>query len=358
MDSRFIHALTGLALLSGLPSQAQLLAPAHDQQWWLGSKLVTAPAAYPPKVVIEDIPTRQKREVEYPKGTRNVWFADHAIWSYRVTRDEQGTRGHLGMQPWGSEWRKMSVLERDEPQLPDRVYPLSDQWFLGNRELGFVHDKKAGHFALFRLNSKERLELQEVLDLRVNDIPYALLDKKGSVPNPVLGTPGSNFITDYRVLPWEGGLVLAHYWTGCLWVLDSRGRIRHALNPMELKRVHFKRGIEVAVKTIQPTRDGRLLIAMRNEQAVKTIPFLFDTEITLDHMKDPKRMRRSEEALVESIEKFPDLEWYECEPASGNFRRIPTPHGGADKLSKPKDAMFYTFTFRPDGSIESTVKPR
>lgn len=268
---------------------------------------------------------------------------------------------------------------------PDLAIPLRNGKVLTVHSNPAADGDEPSHFGLFTRREDGTYTLQSVYDMGLPHKPWAKIPgSKG--PSEWRGNPLAYALTDTAYeLPWGvtrvgDFAVVCHATTGLIWVFDlDTGQMKRLSKvfPEVDKRLSDLSSIECAVLLWQPTRTDTLLLCTRTEEA-----FLNARKANAEAMAkvgpQPKlnrdgdnpeaawrtfqdqlkvHMDRTLAAQQSGFAAYPELLWWEYDPATGKFQRTSSPVGAPDLVVDARNAASMVLTQSKEGQFSIKLRP-
>lgn len=255
------------------------------------------------------------------------------------------------------------TLQGGDALRPLAILPLEDRRLLLALPFGGaglpVGDKFSS-LVVIKRREQGGWEATDAVDLALDLFDEAKLKAGPKVPSASVLKPG-------KALVWQDILVPVLLQAGAFPVLylprtgrlislspkDGSVRQNTLVYPSVLEPEHRNKQKEVALIGAAATRDGKLVVATRTEDAVLHAREIFQTELR-SKGKLPVEVFQKEvdQATASALEAFPDVHYWEWDPETGQIHRIPVPEGLPSKLRRFRDLA----SFRLRTSVDGTVR--
>lgn len=293
-----------------------------------------------------------------PMGLKIAGLNDHVTVLY------QRVKGGLELFycNQGGKPESQGRLQGTDALRPLAIIPLEDRRLMLALPFGGAALPVAGRFSpLVVIKRREQgdWEATDAVDLALDLFDEAKLKAGPKVPSASVLKPG-------RGLAWQDILVPVLLQAGAFPVmyLPRTGRLI-SLNPTDgtvrqntlvypsvLVPEHRNKQKEVALIGASATRDGKLVVATRTEDAVLHAREIFQADLR-SKGKLPAEVFQKEvdQATASALEAFPEVHYWEWDPDTGHIHRIPVPEGLPSKLRRFKDLASFRLRASVDGEV-------
>ena len=263
---------------------------------------------------------------------------------------------------WGKPWERVATFKPDHGVANAlAAFPLENDRFLLASKFHFSFVDGTYPLAIAKLNSVSGyLELERPEDLGLGG-PYTKnlsatgkkITENESIsrrnPNSIIYRNLTTESTPTMISIGDRPIIFSMY-LGVIWIFDSHGNLRKkcVLYP-EVKDEDYKNlfHFERAILGWQLTPEHKILLATRSIDAVllarKSHPILYTDGSTY-----PLYALKAHNDWA--AKDFPDIQWWEFDPETGDFHRTSVPPNfpnRLDQLANPDSQVLFTFT--PEG---------
>lgn len=361
--------------VSALSLAAQTLPAERIPQFWEGDRLITLEGS---RMVVES--PKAPKEVRFlgeglvASYRREYWDGSYWVCQPMARDGVEGWALHRSSD--GLQRELMAWVPKNLPEGP--VYNLSP--LPGNRYLVvskrlFVRSNQASFLAVGRVDDRKQIQIDQLVDVDLGD----RLLEGASKPEFLQKPEHLLYLTGFIAGPLRAGdhLLFAHRPAGRFLVLDGKTLKTRFIRlferiPDALYASEAALRLEHAVLGMQPRKNGHVLIASRSEEAVLKAreherAFGLDTLATNESdplrqrqavqqgLQDPQRKALGEALQDEGAVRYPEVLWWDLDPATGTITPEPTPVGAPSALTQAR--FIRRFTFRFDEAERVKVQP-
>ena len=356
----------GLLLLLALPTSlmAQAYATRSDPEFWHRGQLVTDKGSF---LKFEGLKPKDIREVK-----KNTYF-DKAIdefedqfWTVKKAGSTaEDARLELYASPDAIHWNLEGYVKNQGSARPLGIWPVQGDRFLAvfdrHVEMGEGSDKEASPFVLLRRGKTNAFDLAKLLPCGfVGRLRWK--DKDGmyyfAPENALL-----SLIWGKEFVRTPSALVLFNTSTGYFWSVDTGkeslelrfGALYPEIQGPKLG-VDASDSMQIPILAVHPRPNGHVLIASRSEDAMfksreAEAKLLSARPLVRGVKSDTKDEISREEAMQMGVKAYPDLLWWDLDPATMQFKREDPPVGAPGKLRDLAFLRKFTFQQKADGSV-------
>lgn len=361
MIPRWIITLV-FALGSTLPAVAQMLPAEQAKSFWRPQDLA---------VVKDGICTLQNRadgktrSFKIPSDYREIHATDEGFWANRMTGRKGSRDNEVYFSPDGTHWHLQATWPMRGVSPSCRIYAMKGGRYLGVATMApFVLGEASSFFAVLRQGKGSLLEIDALLPMGI-------------------GKHSPGWIFGPTVVQAPEGWAVVNIRTGHIWLVKDTGervRIRTTklYDSVKDSSIEELGSIDPPILGCQPALDGTLLIAARSEEAIlrapelrkaarkdQPIPQMGEEIGDLDSsrpgpnpqleakLKALTQRLQAQAAQVEGpiLAKFPELAWWELDPATSRFTKVAAPPGAPQQLLTPEVYRAFRFRFDVKGRV-------
>ncbi len=358
-----LWSLLAIGLLGTGPLHAQVYGARAIPQFWKDGSLVRDQGS---ELVIEGPrPGDQKTIKKNPIYGKPYDVFEGRFWTSQ--RPEDGkviSRLTLYSSGDGQTWHPEGFLRYWADERPLGIWPLQKDRFLAVYAWHLERGEKKSPFAILKRGHEDEFE---ILDLPAPGFPGRLRykDKEGwaFAPENVQLAFGWNEAKNLSFVRTPTALVLYNPMAGYFWSVDTTKEVPElrfgALYPaMKGPWLGDKSDfIQPPLLTVQPRPDGHVLIASRSEAAMFKA-----REIEATHqfpgVADPRapslpahRDQEKENVAAYSLQKYPELLWWDLDPARMSFKREDPPDGAPPHFTSVAQLRRFTFRVESNGRV-------
>lgn len=360
-------ALCVMAPLAGQTGRPQPCA----LQSWSDRELYTPDSPLPHQTRARlEAPGKRPRTIPLPAGTMDSHYLDG--WIHVLAKDAEGRRFRFLKSRNGEAWESLGALAFADilPSIPLQFLPLGNGRLLVRTYQPLHWRGRNSILGIFRTGPKDRVELD---DLVLDDALEGMLETL-NLPGPdgkIRATAG--FRAPFRMafmLPQAFHLVatrdahiLVNAHLGHLLALDRQDghklRARDVFGYGEAKALKSLEEFEHCLLGVQPTPEGRLLLATRSEDAFQNARKVFAprplSTVELAAFKEKRSegltvfLADQKRARAESLKAFPEIFYWDFDPLTGDLIRQPTPAGLPGQLLGSELLSAFSIQFQADG---------
>ena len=240
------------------------------------------------------------------------------------------------------------------------IVPLKNGKYLLPATRPIIEDERGAYlFGIFTKNKKNQLELEKPLTDVFSKPHWA---KTGG---QLYSLQDSTKMGLFHVCRTDTKIVVHFPDVGWFFVFSPEdGRyLRKARVFLDVSEDAIRAGKEFGPVGLgfEPRRDGRVVFATMSKEYVELAIEMFPTPTLADMGIKPEDMDKSSSLTIQleklkevedkRIKKWPQVLWWEFDPDTGKFDRIPTPEGFPDKLKGRDDAWNFDWRIRADGTL-------
>ena len=235
------------------------------------------------------------------------------------------------------------------------IIPLKNGKYLLPATRPIIEDDNGFHlFGIYRKNKKNQLELEKTLTEVFSKPHWA---KTGGQSHSIQERTKTGL---YYFCRTDTKIVVHFPYVGWFFVFSPEdGRfLRKARVFIDVTEEAIKSGKEFGPVGLgfEPRQDGRIVFATMSKEFVLLGMELFPPPPFKDedlHKGDTlnEYLKNYKEVEDKRIKKWPQVLWWEFDPDTGKFDRIPTPEGFPDKLKGRDDAWNFYWRIRADGTL-------
>jgi hypothetical protein len=315
-------------------------------------------------LVVEGLSKKDRKTIEkeaYFSGPYDV-FEDRFWTTKKVEGESNEVRLVLYSSADARHWSQEGYLPVSRDERPISIWPLQRDKFLAAYSWHIERGRQSSPFAILKRGEGNRFEIDSLPN---PGFPGRLRHKEKDSGNWVFAAENAMLSLTWgrRFVRTPSALVLCNTMTGYFWVVNTD---REAPE-VELVKLYPKlSGIYLGEKsdtiqppllTVQPMRDGKVIITSRSEEATfrsREVEqgFQFRTPPDLKTPQYPKGDEGAkEQAYSHGLTAFPDLMWWNLDPSSLTLKKMDTPNGFAPHFQNLKQLREFTFTLEPDGNV-------
>lgn len=351
-----------LIVLSGSALRAQLVPKDGATQYWDGAKLITQDFGDDAIRIQSPVPGESRVIKVDGFFRRPLDFHEGRFWGLKsIDLPDGRVRLDLYSSLDAVHWSQELSISK---QIPEgriyRILPVKGDTFLLVSSKTFIKGEATSPFALAKRDGKGGLKFGALLDLglkypwftRANGTGFVIPSVPGWEFNPKLGR--LIFGVSANFLRTPDAILLPEMATGLMWILrtDTENpkltcvRIFDALKDEVLVGTW---NFEWAVLGIQSRPNGHFLIASRTLEAVLHSR---EEEKQLKPITSPQgeaqdAQRAREVAQDREVLQFPQVEWWDLDPANGAIKPEPTPPGAPFELRMAGMVRAFRFRYEP-----------
>lgn len=308
------------------------------------------------------------RSVSISPAMQRATHAQGFFWGLRINKVQERTSIDLVRSADAVTLEKVGTFRDPERNIPlDFIVPLERPgYFLGaSVALGFVKDRQASLVAQFRLSEAGWVELDALVELALDQPVVEVLDEKRCAAG--LRKPYSALAPFLESLvQTPDHLVLVATRAGILWVFDrQRGALKRTIRlyDVEDKNLGERSTLEAAILGVHPTREGKLLVAARDEIAFNLAGTAYkhwegQRPMSMLEPGKPVDPIQAQDRFLEAcraVQSFGDLVWWEVDPATGKKLRH-FPAGVPERFQSFQELRTFAWTLELDGRIRTNLK--
>lgn len=238
-----------------------------------------------------------------------------------------------------SDWTLVGILDEDGVMISDFRVLDNDKILFSRIVTPFVKNGSMSYFGVYAANEKKELHLDSLVDIGI-EVFDKNLRAKNPTARPFLWVRQENFplfadMIVSRMVTLADGFAVVFQKTGyVLFFKAIDGSVKRALCifPEIMDKKNINKPKEVPILCYRPTREGRLLLATRTEDAVLNARSIFQDEVRHNSSNREEYDKKMELYLSRALEAFPDIQWWEFDPSTGDFIRQATPENMPNKL--------------------------
>ncbi len=362
--------LLALAILPTLTAQTGRPQPCALQSW-SDRELYTPDSPLPHQTRARlEAPGKRPRTILLPAGTMDSHYLDG--WIHALAKDTEARQFRFLKSRNGEAWESLGVLPFADilPSIPLQFLPLGNGRLLVRTYQPLHLRGRNSILGVFRTGPKGQVELD---DLILDDTLEGMLETL-NLPGPdgrIRATAG--FRAPFRMafmLPQAFHLVatrdahiLVNAHLGHLLALDRQDghklRARDVFSYGEVKALKSLEEFEHCLLGVQPTANGRLLLATRSEDAFQNARKIFAprplSTVELAAFKEKRSeglaafLADQKHARAESLKAFPEIFYWDFDPLSGDLIRQATPAGLPGQLLGSELLSAFSIQLRADG---------
>jgi hypothetical protein len=348
--------------MPGVPVLADGLRTARQSgvQVWDEGKLYTLPEYKSARIICTTLLRGKvtRSEFRLPEGHRFATVSKGVAYTWVKTKD--GIEFFEGFR--FQDWTRIGRIPDTTLMISD-FRPLPEDRFLVVRvAVPFAMAERASFFGILKKDATGALRLESCVQDGLPLFDGRLRQQYPKGPparwitqesQPIYVDCAAMKLTDVdgvplAVLPRSGWVVAFNPENG-----RARGSVQ--LYPSSMSPEHRIKAKEVAILGWRPTKDGRLLLAARSEDAVLNSRDIFQDASKLSSLDSEGYAKAMDRYFESSLEAFPDLRWFEFDPESRHFKPAPVPRSQPEKVRT--GSALRAFQFWMDARGECTASP-
>lgn len=315
-------------------------------------------------LVVEGMTKKDRKTIEkdaFFKGPYDV-FEDRFWTTKKLEGEANAMRLALYSSPDAHHWTHEGYLPVTRDERPIGIWPLQHDKFLAVYAWHILRGRESSPFAILKRGDTPQFDIDF---LPKPGFPGRLRKKESGTDSWVFTLENAMLSLTWgrRFVRTPSALVLCDTMAGYFWVVNTD---REAPE-IELLKLYPKLtgtylgeksdSIQPPLLTVQPMRDGQVVITSRSEEATFRSREV-EQEFQFRAPPDPRKPlypqgdeATKEQAYSHGLTAFPDLMWWLLDPSTLTLKRMETPYGFSPHFRNLKQLREFTFTLEPDGRI-------
>lgn len=351
----FIKSVLIICLLSNFQLVGQIIKFKNQDQFvWQNDSLARVPYPASGSVTFESRTGKGITKVKLPEGHpilgAHAW--ENKIYCLLGDEDIVPPRIIVVVHEQILGWTQLGIIDTsgNHGAVPSMLLPFGEdgRYLAYTSAQGFVDGDQASPVAIYRLKESS-FSFERLIPLEFDGEPIQIVVKtdnwKHGELNPRLAA------TD-KFLPFpirfDGGVGIISMRAGLVWIIrDDKTSVSRVVNIYGVQKddLSVKARNESAVLAVQPTKEGHITFALRDEAAFRHAHEFFDS--VKNDVKDKDGKLIEQKKLLET---FSDLVWRELDPITGEIEKI-YPDNAPTHLRDLQTFRKFKFRYKIDGSI-------
>lgn len=334
----------------------------QDRIFWDGNTLFTQEPGISKPIFREEAGANPLK-ITPPPQTFSISFHLGKFYSLQLSQNNE-PNSELEMQFLYSNdaksWKKIATVDTTHG-IPLSVEPFSDgkSFLAANTGTGFTDGKSGSNFAIFTLTNNnlvfDKLLLLEIEGKNIFNVEY-------NIEKFPIVTIAPNFAS---IIPFidhpirsENGLLIISKRTGMTWYIDDKHPSQPTAYPIySLEKSEFgpKSKLELAILVAHPTRNGKILLAGREESGFRNASAFYKTlrEENKTNSNTDQEIIHEKDLFLErnrSLETFCELVWLEFDSHDKKFERV-FPKGRMDRVANYTGFSLFNFRINTNDEV-------
>lgn len=305
------------------------------------------------------VPTKTEKPFEFglPPGSFSLVFWEGEASAIQLSKDNHLSLAQSkDLKTWASVFPIQYNTGDDFPTL---LHPTSKPGlYLGAHfTAGFSEDNHASILAWYKQSEKGEISFFTLVNLELDGPLFRsnlVKDEQGKLqPGIAMLLPSRAAFAPFFNYPIRIGqrFLIVSLNAGVIWILeDGDARPKRTVKLVDLTPTQMSglEPIERCILGLQPTPEGKLLLACRTEEAVKEGAKAFNTILKDNFGKEDEILVRAEQEKATRV--FGRIRWLELDPETGKVERV-FPPGSLDQLQSFTHQRHFQFLVKKDGTV-------